>query len=455
MASEFINFLDFIDNALWGYIALPAIMFLGLYLSLRSNFVQLRKFPTIIRTFFRFLFIKEYDKGGVHPVKVFFACVGGCTGIGNLVAICTAVQLGGPGALFWVWMTAIAGSIVKYAEVYLGIRYRISDGKGGYRGGPMYFLKHIFKNQWVPVMAAVLLCIYGVEIYQFSVITNTITTNFSVNKTIVTMLLLGLVIGASTGGVRRVGQISGMLIPLFILFYVGMGTWIFAQNISIIPEIFNSIFSSAFTGHAAVGAFAGSGLLLTMSQGLRRGCYTGDVGVGYASVIHSESGETCAERQASLAIFDIFMDSFMICTTSLMLVLVTGVWQEPIDASLLVQTALARYFPFMEFFMPVFLFLLGYTTIIAYFCAGIKCAQFLAPNYGRLIYYIYAAIALFFFSFIESAQALIIMSIAGGLLLVINLFGIYRFRNEISFEIPEEAVSENEMPIPELIGQLE
>lgn len=435
------EFIELLEDSLWGYIALPMIMILGTIFSIKSRFVQIRRFPSVLMTFLKFLGKKNQNDEGTHPLKAFFACIGGCMGIGNVVAICTAVQIGGPGALFWIWMTAIAGSILKYAEVYLGVCYRIPNEKGGYNGGPMYFLKRIFKWRMIPQFAAILLCIYGVEIYQFSVITNTITNNFEINKLLVVVLLLGLVIGASHGGVSRVGKISSALIPLFLIFYLSMGGWVLIQNITEIPKILSLIFYSAFTGHAALGAFAGSGLLLTISQGLRRGCYAGDVGVGYASVIHSETKETCPKKQASLAIFDIFVDSFMICTMSIMLILVTDVWKEPLEASLLVQTALSHYFPLMEFFMPLFLFLLGYTTIIAYFCTGIKCAEYLAPKYGKWIFYLYAASALFLFSFLDTSQALSMMSITGALLLIINLYAIYQLRNEISFDIPSKTFS--------------
>ena len=190
-----------------------------------------------------------------------------------------------------------------------------------------------------------------------------------------------------------------------------------------IPQVFKLVFQSAFTGHAGLGAFAGSGIMLTVSQGIRRGCYAGDIGIGYASIIHSESNERVPEKQASLTIFDIFVDSFMICTTSILVILLTGIWKEPIEASLLVQTALGLYFPFMDYFMPIFLFLLGYTTIIAYFCTGIKCAEWLSPRYGPKVYFLYAALALFLFSFVDMTHALIVMSITGALLLSVNLFG--------------------------------
>lgn len=437
MVESVLALLETLDNSLWAYAALPALMLLGFYFSFKANFVQLRKFPTILRSFFKlFKHKKKPDDKGVHPLKAFFACIGGSTGIGNVVAICTAVQIGGPGALFWVWITAIAGSILKYSEVYLGLRYREKNKKGRYQGGPMFFLQRVYKAPFVPKLICLLLCIYGVEIYQFSVVSKTLTANFELNNFVVAPILLLLVVMASSGGVNRVGRICGVLVPSFIVIYLIMGAWVLGQNLAQVPHVVSLIFSSAFTGHAGVGAFAGSGILLTMTQGIRRSCYSGDVGVGYASVIHSESAETVPEKQASLAIFDIFLDSFIMCTTSVLMVLLTDVWQQPIEAPLLVQKALSMHFPYMEIFMPTFLFLLGYTTIITYFCTGIKCAEFISPDWGRLGYYVYAMCALVLFSFVDTYQALIVMSLTGGLLLIINLYGIYHLRHEISFDIP-------------------
>jgi AGCS family alanine or glycine:cation symporter len=436
MLENVLFLLEVLDNSLWAYAALPSLLVLGFYFSFWTKFVQFRKFPQIFRSFIKLLFHRNHDGKGVHPLKAFFTCISGCTGIGNVVAICTAVQLGGPGALFWIWVCAIAGSIIKYSEVYLGLRYRETNEKGKFQGGPMYFLRKVYKAPIIPKLICVLLCIYGVEIYQFSVVTNTVTANLGISKIMVVLTLLALVIGASSGGVNRVGRICSFFVPCFIVVYVFMGSWVLIQNITEVPKVISLIISSAFTGHASVGAFAGSSILITMTQGIRRGCYSGDVGVGYASVVHSESNEKVPERQASLAIFDIFLDSFLVCTTSVLIVLLTGVWQEPIEASMLVQKGLAQHFPFMDFFMPLFLFLLGYSTVIAYFCTGLKCAEHLSPTWGRLVYYGYAVLSLFMFSFIETYQALIIMSITGGLLLVINLYGIYRLRHEISFDIP-------------------
>lgn len=437
---QFFNYLELFEDNLWGYLCVPVLMFVGLYLSIQSNFFQIRKLPYIMKMFVGFLKVREDKHRGIHPLKAFFACVGGCVGVGNIAGICTAIQIGGPGALFWIWVTAIAGMIVKYAEVYLGIRYRVPNDAGGYNGGPMYFLQRVFKGSWAPILVCVLLCIYGVEVYQFSIVTESIVTNLHINQYVVIFTLLFLVIYAGAGGVRRVGSISSAIIPVFVLLYIGMGSWVLLNNLSAIPAMFGEVFASAFTGSAALGAFVGSTLMLSVSQGVRRGCYTGDLGVGYASVIHSESQVKVPQEQAALVIFDIFLDTFVICTTSVMLILVTGVWKEPIGAGMLVQTVLSQYFPYMHFFMPLFLFLLGYSTINAYFCVGLKCAAYLSPKRGRALYFVYAVAALVIFSFGGTYQAQTVMTITNGLLLLLNGYGIFRLRNEVSYElgIPQE-----------------
>lgn len=439
MGQELFAYMELFEENLWGYICVPFLMIVGIYLTFRSNFFQVRKFPYAVKKFASLLSTRENHQRGVHPLKAFFACIGGCVGIGNIAAICTAIQIGGPGALFWIWMTAGIGMIIKYAEVFLGMRFRVANNQGGYNGGPMYFLQQVFKTMWIPNTVCVLLCIYGVEVYQFTVITDSVVNNLHINPLIVIFTLLGLVLFAGAGGVRRVGDISSAIIPLFVVIYLGMGAWVLFNNFSAIPGALGLVFSSAFTGSAAFGGFAGSSLMLMMSQGVRRGCYTGDLGVGYAAVIHSESNAKVPQEQATLAIFEIFIDTFVICTASVMIVLVTGVWHQAVSPSMMVQTVLEQYFPYMNYFMPLFLFMLGYSTINAYYCVGLKSAEFLHPKHGRKAYVVYAIATLLLFSYGGINQAQSMMTIANGLLLIINCYGIFRLRHEISFSLDKEA----------------
>jgi AGCS family alanine or glycine:cation symporter len=414
------------------------LILVGGWLTVESGFIQIRKLPAVIKNFAALIRVREKDVNGVHPLKAFFACIGGCVGVGNIVSICSAVQIGGPGALFWIWITAILGMMVKYAEVYLGVRFRVKNQLGGYNGGPMYFLQKVFTSAWIPQLVCILLCLYGVEVYQFSVITTSISSNLGISQYFVVGLLLFLVIFAGSGGVRRVGNISSAIIPLFVAIYVSMSAWVLLNNLSVLPHVLHDVFAFAFTGHAAAGGFLGSTLMMTISQGVRRGCYTGDLGVGYASVIHSESSVQVPEKQASLAIFDIFLDTFIICTSSLLVILATDVWRLPVETGLLVQTALGKYFPYMDLFMPFFLFLLGYSTINAYFCVGLKCAEHLLPKYGRFFYYAYAAVALLTFSFIDTTRAQSVMAVVGGLLLILNCIGIYYLKKELSYNFDDQ-----------------
>lgn len=435
MIEHFFFYLNHFDDFVWNWIAFPLILFVGFYFTFYSGFSQIRYFPTAVRNFYTFLKSEVPKTGGVHPLKTFFASVGGCVGIGNVVAVCTAVQLGGPGALFWLWVTAVIGMIVKYAELFLGMRYRITKPDGHHEGGPMYFLRRAYRSSFIPSLVAGLLCLYGVEVYQFSVVTKSLSFNLGLSEYVVSFVLLGLVIYAGRGGVQRVGGISSWMIPIFFTLFFGMGLWVLWLHLYELPSVLALVFSSAFTGHAAVGGFAGSSMLMAASLGIRRACYSGDLGVGYASVIHSESRVRKPEKQAALAFVEIFLDSFMICTMSVLVILVTGVWSESVPTELLVQEALGRYFPYMHFFMPLFLALLGYSTIIAYFCVGLKCAQYLHPTRGRACYYLYSLLALPFFSFFHTSNALSVMSVTQAALLLFNLVGIFKLRHEIGFVV--------------------
>lgn len=423
-----------LDSIFWGYIAFILIILLGCSLTFKARFFQIRAFPSILKTFIHFLTKSTSDERGVHPLKAFFASVGGMIGIGNVVGIVTAVQMGGPGALFWVWAAALVGTIIKYSEIYLGIKHRVVNDHGGYDGGPMYFLRDAFNNRWVPIFISLLLCIYGVEIYQFAVVTDSLSTNFELNRYFVMVSLLLLIIYASVGGVKRVGKICTWIMPLFTVLYLIMSVWIIFQEMPILPGILKSVFVSAFTGHAAIGGFAGSSVLLTIQHGISRAAYSADIGIGYDSIIQSESNTVHPERQAGLAVLGVCMDN-LVCTMSILVVLVSGLWQspEPIEGSQLVQRALSQYFPFMDVFMPVFLLIVGYSTMIAYFCVGIKCARYLFPKYGTQLYIVYGVISLLIFSFFDQTQALLVMSLAGALLLITNLSGIFILRSQITF----------------------
>lgn len=442
MFTDIFSLFSYLDTFFWGYIGFTLIVFLGAYFTWTTRFFQIRAFPAVVRTFGQSLFQRSSHDRGIHPLKAFFASVGGMLGVGNVVGIVTAIQLGGPGALFWVWIAGFAGSLIKYAEIYLGLKHRVLNDRQGYDGGPMFFLKKAFGVHWISVLICILLCIYGAEIYQFNVVVDTVAYSLDVNRLFVAFCLLGLVLYAVVGGVPRVAKVCSWIMPLFMLVYISMCLWVIGYHFASLPSVFVMVLKSAFTGHAALGGFIGSTMLLAIQNGMAGASYAADIGIGYDSTIQSESHTVYPERQARMAFFGVCLDNF-ICTLSIVVVLVTDLWQTPLgtEGAPLVQLAFTPHFPFMAALMPFFIFILGYTTLIAYLIVGIKCARYLHPAKGASVYMAYAVAVMTFFCFFDQTQALLVMRIAGALLLMINLVGIYRLRKEVVFEWEESSPS--------------
>lgn len=434
--SFFYSFLSACDDFFWSYMAFVMILVLGILFSWKSRLSQFTQFPQFCRQFQAYsqdVLQNKHQQKGVHPLKVFFASAGGNIGIGNVVGIVTAACIGGPGALFWVWVAGILGSIVKYAEVYLGIKYRTVDANGVYQGGPMYFLQSAYKTRIIPIIVAVLLCIYGIEIYQFSVITDSLSLCWGIPKLYTLFGLLFLIIYAVQGGLQRIGKICSCILPFFLTIYCGIAIYILIKEFQYLPALFSSVFKSAFSGHGAVGGFAGCGVAMTIRQGISRAAYSGDIGIGFDSIIQSESCVKHPSEQAQLSIIGMAVDN-LICTFSLLIVLASGAWKGHFDnGTLAIEHALSQYVPYVKFFLPTFFFVTGYTTIISYFLVGKKCAQYLHEKHGGRIYTAYGVIMLPLFCFLSQNTALLVMSISGALLLCFNLLGVFLLRKEVVF----------------------
>jgi len=428
----FFEGLSRLDAIFWGYVAFALVLFSGFFLTLQSRFGQFTRMPLILRTFWHCLSDRDRSKKGVHPAKVFFSSTGGMIGISNVVGITTAVQFGGPGALLWVWVAGLIGAILKYSEIYLGLKYRVENAQGGYDGGPMFFLRRAFKSPLIPLVVALLLCIYGIEIYQFTIITDSVSANWNINHTLVVFLLLAAVLWAAVGGVKRIGKISLWIIPFFLIVYTMMAISIICFEIHALPSMLGKVFHAAFNGHAAVGGFAGSTVLLAIQHGIARTSYSADIGVGYDAILQSETRVSVPHVQAALSILGVLIDNF-ICTLTILVVLLSGAWLVGEEGTGIIQMAFSQYFPHMDLFLPFFYIVTGYTTLIVYFCVGLKCCRYLIPRYGKTLYMIFGCGMFLFFSYTSQTKALLVMSVSGAMLLIINLFGILRLRNEIVF----------------------
>lgn len=437
---QFFGILSQVEDFYWGRIGFWLILIVGVYFTLKSRFYQFKVLAKPAKTIKDLTGVCEKENQGQNPIKLYFASVSGMAGLGNIVAVVGAVLIGGPGALFWLWIAALCGMIIKYNEIYLGVKYRVKNDQGGHDGGPMYYLQAAFKSKFCKrfffITSCLLLWVYGVEIYQFVVIADTLSVTFDIPKVYVVPTLLILTVYAGLGGIKRLANICTVVGPIFILAYFGMCLWVIAAHVDQLPGIFLMIVKSAFSGHAALGGFAGSTFMMAAQQGISKAVYSGDIAIGYDSIIQSETRVVEPEKQARIAIFGILTDASF-CTLSILVIMVTNLWvvQGPdIQTSQYVGRALASSFSNINYFMAFFIFIAGWTTIIAFLAVGKKSARLLMPKYGEKIFVIYSIVALWFFSFYDQTKVLIIMSVCGGLLVLVNLLGMLRLRNQIDFD---------------------
>jgi len=429
------NIISFLNDFLWSYIGWALITGTGIYLTFLSRGLQ-------FRALFNFRSnIKEIysegnngDNGGIHPFKLYFASVGGMVGLGNIVFISVALMIGGPGSIFWTILASLSGMLLKYSEIYLGVKYRVQNPKGGFNGGPMYFLQKAFKPKIFAFLFAFLLCLYGVEVSNFLIIVDRLEHSFEFNRTIIILGLLVAVIYSSIGGISRLANICTVVMPVFMLGYIIFSIYIIACNAEILPEFFKTVLVSAFSGHAPLGGFVGSSMILAAYLGISKTVYSGDIGIGYDSIVQSETSIVNPHTQATLAIYALFTDTLICLLTNTMLG-VTGAWYTLNDLapSDVVAKVLSGYIPYSEIFMTLLLFFAGFTTIIAYLAAGTKCAQFIHPKYGKIIYLLYATFAFIFFCNFSQENVILIMVLLSGLLVLLNVCGILKLRKDIKF----------------------
>ena len=442
MIEQLFTGLQFTDDFLWQYIDFFFLIIVGLYFTFRSGFYQIRVLSRLPFTIKSLATTTKEEMPGVSPIRLYFASIGGMIGLGNIAGVVAGLLIGGPGALFWLWIAAFAGMIIKYSEIYLGMKYRRRNKDNGYDGGPMFTIPAAFKGKFGIILAniaAILLCIYGVEVFQFTVIVDTLHDVVPVSRNILLFGFLALVVYMGLGGVRRLANLCSILMPAFIILYVLGCLWVIGVHIDLVPSMIITVFKSAFTGHAAVGGFAGSTFIIAAQQGAARAVYSGDIAIGFDSIIQSETKSLNPHYQARLAIVAAVTDAF-ICTMSMTIVYLTGLWENPaaFKASEFAAQALKMHIPYANYFIITIIFLAGFTTIQAYFAVGLKAAKFLLPRFGKPLFFVFAILAFWFFSHYDQTKVLLIMSVSGGLLMFINITTILKLRKELTFRFLRE-----------------
>ena len=416
----FAEFVNYLNGIAWGPQMLVLLVGTGVYLSIRLGFVQFRKFGYVMKNTIGKVFSKQKAGAGeVTPFQAVTTALAATVGTGNIAGVTGAIALGGPGAVFWMWLSALFGMVTKYAEVVLSIRYRERNEKGDWVGGPMYYIKNGLGMgwQWLGVLFSLLgaLAAFGTgNMTQINTIVgsinsaidafggNTGANTFTVMGQIVpfSSIIVGVVVAVIVslvlfGGIKRIGAVAEKLVPFMALLFVICGLSVIISNLSSVGKIFGMIFKGAFNAEAALGGAFGITIMTTIQKGVGRGVFSNEAGLGSAPMAHAASSETDPVKQGMYGIFEVFMDTIVICTLTALTVLcavengVPIVWGKSAGAEL-VSAAFGTVFgdKVGSVIIAVSVSLFALTTILSWSLYGARCCEFIFGTKSVPVYQI-------------------------------------------------------------------
>ena len=382
--------LNWVDgNILWGIPMIILILVSGIFLSLRSKFFQIRKFGACMKHTvggtvkqMKAKEKKENDPNAITPFEAFATAVSGTVGTGNIVGVTTAIISGGPGAVFWMWVSAFFGMFTKFAEITLGVFFRKKDQKGEYLGGPMQYIENGIKQKWLAILFAIftILAAIGMGSVQADTIQSTWQSAFSI-PTWVTALIIAAVTGLVViGGIQRIGKVSSLVMPFMIVFFLIMTIVMVCINITAVPAALADIFKNAFSFRSVGSGVMGYVIAQAMRYGFARGIFSNEAGLGSASIAHATADTREPVEQGLWGIFEVFIDTFVVCTLTALFVLTSGLIGAPgMDSGATVaMSAFEKIFGmFGTVSFSIILPLFAFSTILAWAVYGAKSAQYL------------------------------------------------------------------------------
>ena len=385
-----------VNNFIWGVPAMVCIIGVGLYLSIRTNFLQIRKFPYAIQTTIGRMFRKRNaSDGALTPFQAVCTALAATVGTGNIAGVAGAIAIGGPGAVFWMWVSAALGMCTKFAEVTLAVYYRETNKEGDLVGGPMYYIKNGLGKNWQ--FLAVLFSAFGVlTVFGTGNATqvNTITTAvnsallscglISVGAVETSNLIQGIIIAALValillGGVKRIGQVTEKLVPFMALLYIVLSVGIVLFRLQNLPMVFKNIFEGAFKPAAVTGGAVGS-LFMSMKKGVSRGIFSNEAGLGTGSIAHACADTRKPVKQGMFGIFEVFTDTIVICTLTALVILCSQVpvgYGQAAGAELTIQGFISVYGSWISIFTAVAMCCFAFSTILGWGLYGARCIEFL------------------------------------------------------------------------------
>lgn len=378
----FIRLNEVINNFIWGPVMLVLLVGTGVYLTIRTNFMPITKLGYILKnTLFK---IFEKDTTGEGEITAFQAvstALAATVGTGNIAGVATAIAIGGPGAIFWMWLSALFGMATKFAEVVLSIEYREETEDGRFVGGPMYYIANGLNAKWLAYIFAIFAAIaaFGIgNMVQSNSVAASLEVTFGVPKLVTGIVLAILVALVMFGGLKRIATVTEKLVPFMAAFYILGGLIILIMNISKIPAAFGLIFRSAFSGSAAAGGFIGSTMGLAAKMGIARGVFSNEAGLGSAPIAHAAATTDHPVRQGLWGVFEVFMDTLVICSITALSILVTGVWNSGETGAALTTMAFETSIPVIGgYIVSIGILLFAFSTLLSWSYYGERSAEFI------------------------------------------------------------------------------
>ncbi|MCI7739854.1 MAG: alanine/glycine:cation symporter family protein [Lachnospiraceae bacterium] len=385
-----------VNNFIWGVPAMICIIGVGLYLSIRTKFVQIRKFPYAIKTTLGRIFRKrEAEDGAMTPFQAVCTALAATVGTGNIAGVAGAIAIGGPGAVFWMWISAFLGMCTKFCEVTLAVHFRERNEEGDYVGGPMYYIKNgLGKNwQWLAVAFSAfgVLTVFGTgNATQVNTITTAINSallNFHVindSQVKTVSLVVGIIIAILValvllGGVKRIGHVTEKLVPFMAVLYIILALGVVILNVNRIPGVFHDIIVGAFRPASVTGGLVGS-FFMSMKKGVSRGIFSNEAGLGTGSIAHACADTRKPVKQGFFGVFEVFTDTIVICTLTALVILCSGVpvaYGEAAGAELTILGFTSTYGSWVSLFTAVAMCCFAFSTIIGWGLYGARCIEFL------------------------------------------------------------------------------
>lgn len=422
--------LEKIDALIWGIPLIVLLLGTGIYLTIRLKGIQFTKlFHSLYLAFIK---RKETDEaeGDISHFEALMTALSATVGTGNIAGVATAIIAGGPGALFWMWITGLFGMATKYSEAVLAVKYRVVDENGQMAGGPMYYLKNGLKSPFLAFLFALFTSIaaFGIgNMVQSNSVADAVKASFGVP-----VYITGIILSVATsivilGGIKSIGKVTSVLVPFMIVVYMGAALWVIFANFSKIPQIFSLIFNSAFSGHAAVGGFAGATVKEALRFGVARGIFSNESGLGSSPIAAAAAQTKHPVTQALVSMTQTFIDTIVVCSMTGFVILLTGAWQlDGVNGASLTSTAFSIVLGknVGGFVVALGLILFAYSTILGWSYYGEKAIEYLLGVKAIKPYRVAFVAVVLIGSIMKIEVVWTLADIFNGLMAIPNLIGL-------------------------------